>query len=206
MQRNRKVWVERLRGTMPVPRLAALLGLDPAVVAELVNAPPPAKQSKPAKPRPTSAEKSRARRARRRREHRRAIAADKARWGSRAARLDELEAPAAIPSPAPPPADQVELELVKVAPSLEPPAANPWKGSSRFQEGMAARKLSPADRQRIHELRAEGLSTGELAKQFGVTRAAICYQLARPPSPSPTIERPDCPESGHSPEPGGNPL
>ena len=59
MQRNRKDWVERLRGTMPVPRLAALLGLDPAVVAELVDAPPPAaKQSKPAKPRPPTARRN----------------------------------------------------------------------------------------------------------------------------------------------------
>ena len=81
-------------------------------------------------------------------------------------------------------AAQVELEPPAPAPPREP-TRNAWVGSSRFQEGMSSRKLSPDDRQRVHKLRAEGLSTGELAQQFKITRAAICYQLARPPLSSP---------------------
>lgn len=86
----------------------------------------------------------------------------------------------------------------------EPPAAPPVEPSpnrwERATEDMASRKLTPDDRRRVHELRAEGLSTGELAEAFGVRRATICYTLARPPSPSVSPALP-LPEEGEIPHP-----
>lgn len=167
-------YIRRLCGLgYDAKRIAVILVLRPGAVAEFISRVMSTCGKPLAKPRTSLAQRSMEAR-RLEREKRRAnaatAAADWARWNRPEPSQDDAD-PHSLPS--------VELasEPMDMTEPIEP-KPNRWVGSSRFQEGMASRKLTHADRQRIRDLRSEGLSTGELAAIYGVTRGAICYSLA----------------------------
>jgi len=123
-------------------------------------------------------------------------ASERAEWSEARARLEALKAP--------PPADvarQVVGELAAIATSpIESAPVNTWVGpTSPWASGSAhgGSKLTEADVIEARRLRAEGWSTGKLAKKFGCARNTICYALngktwrdcqdprQDPPSPAP---------------------
>jgi hypothetical protein len=169
--------------------IGLILVLRPGAVASFLKRITSSAGTPLAKPR-TAAEQRQVELNDRRRAEAAAAAANRALWRRSDSRHDDVEACAAAALVAPLEPDQV-AELVELPAPLEPPR-NPWVGSSRFQEGTPWQKLRPDDRRRIHELRAEGMSTGKLAAMFGVTRAAICYTLAKPlpPCPAPLSDAP----------------
>ncbi len=97
--------------------------------------------------------------------------------------------------------------LVRADGPAPPPAAVPvtrstWTGSSSFHargEDHGSAKLTTADVDQIRRLRAEGMSTGQLAKRYGVTRGTICYTCSRKTSAdqSPPLPASDDPFTSH---------
>jgi hypothetical protein len=141
--RFRQRWVERFRGAIDAPRLCALLELEPAAVAELLERRPPAPpRLEPirveALKRPRSrAEQKRVDRVRRRRAKAAAIAAELAPWKRGAAARDDEGC-----EPLPPPAvEPVADQVAELAPALEalPSASSEWHGPTNPHDGTAER-------------------------------------------------------------------
>jgi hypothetical protein len=69
-----------------------------------------------------------------------------------------------------------------------PPAA--WSGSSSWHSVGSAQKLDPDKIAELRVLRAQGWSTGALAKRYNTTRSNIVHALRRPVHVSPALPSP----------------
>lgn len=103
-------------------------------------------------------------------------ALERAEWTKARARLEALQAS--------PPADVADLDVDKLpataASPIESPPVNPWVGPTSMSASGSAHgqaKLTEAAVMEARRLRAEGMSTGKLAKMFGCSRNTMCYAL-----------------------------
>jgi DNA-binding CsgD family transcriptional regulator len=166
---------------MSVPRIAALLELDPDVVAA-VPAPPTVDASLIARSTPVRVdvlrrprsprEQQTLERNRRGRAIRAAKRAARALWARCAAPLDDVGCTATIA----PPADEL-LDLVFEPEPPPCPVPTRWEQTvderTRWGESNGQAKLTRETAREVRRLHADGLSCYELARRYGVSRGTI---------------------------------
>jgi hypothetical protein len=99
-------------------------------------------------------------------------------WNRRRVVSDAELDQAALPLPAIAAADLVGAELPPTPPAAELPAPEPWVGPATIHalgSAVGTSKLTEDLVREMRRLRAEGWSTGKLARRYAVSRATVCY-------------------------------